>query len=64
MAITSLKLIEEAQNLSPNERALVADALIRSLYKSDVAMEQKWIEEVAKSLQSLKIHERTSVYGI
>jgi len=64
MATTPLKIIEEAKQLSPDERASVADALIKSLQKQDVAVEQKWIEEVSKTLQSLEINKRTSVYGI
>jgi hypothetical protein len=48
--MTTKKLIEEVLSLPVEERALIADSLLRSLNAPDAAIDAKWIE-VAKRRQ-------------
>jgi len=51
--MTTRKLIEEALSLL-EERALIADSLLRSLNVPNAAMDAKWTEEAKRKLQELR----------
>ena len=48
------KLIEEALALPVEERALIADSLLRSLNMPSPAIEAKWAEVAKRRLQELR----------
>jgi hypothetical protein len=48
------KLIEEARALPVEERALIADSLLRSLNVPSTAIEGKWVEVAKSRLQELR----------
>jgi putative addiction module component (TIGR02574 family) len=48
------KLIEEALSLPVQERAIIADSLLRSLNMPDTTMEAKWAEVARGRLQELR----------
>ena len=64
MSVTLHKIIEEAQQLSPQERINVADALIKSAQTPDTEISKSLIEEIEKSIKSFHTSERLSVYGL
>ena len=47
-------LIEEAEALPVEERALVADALLRSLNPPDARMDEKWASVARKRLEEAR----------
>ena len=48
------KLIEEALSLPVEERAIIADSLLRSLNMPDTAIDAKWAEVARRRLQELR----------
>jgi putative addiction module component (TIGR02574 family) len=52
--MTTKKLIEEALSLPVEERALIADSLLRSLNVPDTAIDAKWTEVASRRLQELR----------
>ncbi|MBA1438462.1 MAG: addiction module protein [Epsilonproteobacteria bacterium] len=47
-------IIEEALHLKPQERYIVIENLVRSLYQPDEEVEKIWIEESQKRLKAYK----------
>ncbi len=64
MSITPTKIVEDAIQLSPQERITIADALIKSIAVADTNISSSLIEEVEKSIRSIHTSERLSVYGL
>jgi putative addiction module component (TIGR02574 family) len=52
--MTTRKLIEQALSLPVEERALIADSLLRSLKVPDTATNTKWTEVAKRRLQELR----------
>ena len=52
--VTSKKLIEEALSLPVEERALIADSLLRSLNTPETSIDAQWAEVARKRLQELR----------
>jgi len=52
--MTTKKIIEEALSLPVEERALIADSLLRSLNMPDTGIDAKWAEVAKKRLQELR----------
>lgn len=50
----SNEIIKEAINLKPQERYLIIETLIKSLNQPDEKIEQVWIKESQKRLNSYK----------
>ena len=48
------KLIEEALSLPVEERAIIADSLLRSLNMPDATIDAKWAEVARRRLQELR----------
>ena len=51
--MTTLQLLKEAQDLPLEEKALLADSLLRSLSPGDPALEAQWIAEVRRRSAAL-----------
>jgi putative addiction module component (TIGR02574 family) len=52
--IKTRKLIEEVLSLPVEERALIADSLLRSLNMPDTTIDAKWTEVARRRLQELR----------
>jgi len=52
--MTTRKLIEEALSLPVEERALIADSLLRSLNVPNASIEAEWAEVGKRRLQELR----------
>ena len=52
--MTTKKLIEEALSLPVEERALIADSLLRSLNAPDAAIDAKWMEVARRRQEELR----------
>jgi len=52
--MTTERLIEEALSLPVEERALIADSLLRSLNAPDAAIDAKWIEVAKRRREELR----------
>lgn len=52
--MTTKKIIEEALSLPVEERALIADSLLRSLNMPDTSIDAKWTEVAKRRLQDLR----------
>ncbi len=52
--MTTKKFIEEALCLPVEERALIADALLRSLNVPDAGIDAKWTEVAKRRLEELR----------
>jgi len=52
--MTIRKIIEEALSLPMEERALIADSLLRSLNMPNTAIDAKWTEVAKRRLQELR----------
>jgi len=52
--MTTKKLIEEALSLPVEERANIADSLLRSLNMPNTGIDEKWTEVARKRLQELR----------
>lgn len=50
---TTKKLIDEALSLPVEERALIADSLLKSLNMPDTAIDKKWIQIAKRRLGEL-----------
>ncbi len=61
--MTTKKLIEEALSLPVEERALIADSLLRSLNTPDTATDDKWLEVAKKRLAELRSGEVKPIPG-
>ena len=48
------KLIQEALSLPVEERAIIADSLLRSLNMPDATIDAKWAEVARRRLQELR----------
>ena len=48
------KIIEEALSLPVEQRALIADSLLKSLNMPDAAIDAKWVEVANRRLQELR----------
>jgi putative addiction module component (TIGR02574 family) len=52
--MTTKKIIEQALSLPVEERALIADSLLRSLNVPNTGIDEKWIEVAKRRLQELR----------
>ncbi|MFZ2445295.1 MAG: addiction module protein [Syntrophobacteraceae bacterium] len=52
--MTTKKLLEEVLSLPVEERALIADSLLRSLNVPDVAIDAKWMEIAKRRREELR----------
>jgi putative addiction module component (TIGR02574 family) len=52
--MTTKKLVEEALSLPVEQRALLADSLLRSLNPPNRAIDDKWTEVARKRLRDLR----------
>lgn len=52
--MTTKKIIEEALSLPVEERALIADWLLRSLNMPNAGIDAKWMEVAKRRLQELR----------
>ncbi len=52
--MTTDRLIEEALSLPVEERALIADSLLRSLNTPDAAIDAKWMEVAKRRREELR----------
>lgn len=52
--MTTKKIIEEALSLPVEERALIADSLLRSLNAPSSDMDTKWTEAARRRLEELR----------
>jgi len=57
------KLIEEVISLPVEERALIADSILRSLNPAESDIDKKWIEMAKKRLKELKSGKIKAVPG-
>jgi len=63
MSITPTKIVEDAIQLTPQERISIADALLQSINTPE-AINPSLLESVEKSIKSIHVSERLSVYGL
>jgi hypothetical protein len=61
--MSTKKIIEEALALPVEERALIADSLLRSLNAPDPGTDAKWIEVAKRRLQELRLKNVAPVPG-
>ena len=61
--MTTRKIIEEALSLPVEERALIADSLLRSLNMPDTGIDEKWTEVAKRRLQELRSGKVKAVPG-
>ncbi len=61
--MTTKKIIEEALSLPVEERALIADSLLRSLNMPDTGIDEKWKEVAKRRLQELRSGKVKAVPG-
>lgn len=59
----SKEIIEEAEALPIEERALIIDSLLRTLNPPDAEIDRKWIEAARRRLQELRSGKVTVVPG-
>ncbi|MEN9360361.1 MAG: hypothetical protein RL095_1896 [Verrucomicrobiota bacterium] len=52
--MTTLELLKEAQDLPIEERALLADCLLRSLQPGDPELSAQWLAEIRRRAQALE----------
>jgi len=52
--MTTKKLLEEVLSLPVEERALIADSLLRSLNTPDTAIDAKWLEVAKRRREELR----------
>jgi dephospho-CoA kinase len=64
MSITPTKIVEDAIQLTPQERISIADALIQSINTPEAEISPSLLEAVEKSIKSIQASERLSVYGL
>jgi len=61
--MTAKKIIEEALSLPVEERALIADSLLRSLNMPNSGVEDRWMEVAERRLQDLRAGQVKPVPG-
>lgn len=61
--MTTKKIIEEVLSLPVEERALIADSLLRSLNMPDTGIDEKWKEVAKRRLQELRSGKVKAVPG-
>ena len=61
--MTTKKLIEEALSLPVEERANIADSLLRSLNMPNTGIDKKWKEVATRRLQGLRSGKVRSIPG-
>ena len=61
--MTTKKIIDEALSLPVEERALIADSLLRSLNMPDTGIDAKWTEVAKRRLQDLRSGKMNPVPG-
>jgi len=64
MSITPTKIVEDAIQLTPQERISIADALLQSINTPEAQINPSLLESVEKSIKSIHVSERLSVYGL
>ena len=60
---TTEKLIDEVLSLPVEERAVIADSLLKSLNPPDPAIDQKWIAVAKRRLQEIRAGKVQPVAG-
>jgi len=61
--VTTKKLLEEALSLPVEERALIADSLLRSLNMPSAAIDARWTEVAKRRLQELRSGKEKPIPG-
>ena len=61
--MTTKKIIEEALSLPVEERAMIAESLLRSLNMPNTDMDEKWTEVAKRRLQELRSGKVRAVPG-
>jgi putative addiction module component (TIGR02574 family) len=61
--MTTKKLLEEALSLPVEERANIADSLLRSLNMPNTGIDEKWTEVARRRLQELRSGKVRSIPG-
>lgn len=61
--MTTKKLIEEVLALPVEERALIADSLLRSLNAPDADIDAKWTAEARRRLEELRTGKAKPIPG-
>jgi len=64
MSITPTKIVEDAIQLTPQERISIADALLQSINTPETEINPSLLEAVERSIKNIHVSERLSVYGL
>ena len=59
----SQKIIDEALSLPVEERAFIADSLLKSLNRPDPEIDKKWIEVARRRLEEIRTGKVKSIPG-
>ena len=59
--LSTKEILEQLESLPVEERALVADSLIKSLNRAEPDLDREWAEEAARRLAELRSRRVSSV---